>query len=172
MPLITLFQASWIYGRTPTQAQHTDLNNCLKAFEINTPTRIRHFLAQTAHESGGLQWFTEHATGDDYEYREDLGNFRSGDGRRFKGAGAIQVTGRYNYQLFSEWVGDPDVMLGVEYVAEVFPFTISGWFWMRNKINQDCDRGDSVRQITRIINPPLLGLKDREEYYRKALEVI
>lgn len=172
MPLITLFQASWVYGSTPTPQQHRDLNECLEKFQINTPQRIRHFLAQTAHESNGLLWLTELDSGDDYEYRDDLGNFQKGDGRRFKGAGAIQVTGRFNYQLFSAWVGDRDVMLGADYVAATYPFAISGWFWMRNKLNQDCDRGATVRQITEIVNPGLRGLKERETYYRKALEVI
>ncbi len=39
-----------------------EMNKCLDMYEITTPERIRHFLSQTAHESGGgvirksLQW--------------------------------------------------------------------------------------------------------------------
>lgn len=35
-----------------TPEMMTDLNSALNKFNINTPERIRHFLAQTSHESG------------------------------------------------------------------------------------------------------------------------
>lgn len=82
-----------------------ELNKCLEQFDIITPARIRHFLSQTAHESGGGRWKQELASGSDYEGREDLGNTQPGDGPRFKGAGYIQLTGRANYQSFSDYHG-------------------------------------------------------------------
>lgn len=71
---MTAPQAKAVYGRSLTQCELNDLNNCLKTFEINTPQRIRDFLAQTAHESGGLKWLKELAGGDAYKGRKDLGN--------------------------------------------------------------------------------------------------
>lgn len=50
--LITAAQCEQIFGRAITQEQLADLNACLKRFEIDTPARITHFLAQIAHESG------------------------------------------------------------------------------------------------------------------------
>ena len=52
-----------------------------------------------------------------YEGRSDLGNNQAGDGSRYRGAGYIQITGRYNYQAFANYVGDSQVMGGYTYVA-------------------------------------------------------
>lgn len=172
--LVTRDQAEAIFGRPPTQAQLDDLNACLQRFSINTPGRICHFLAQVAHESGGLRWMMELASGDDYEGRKDLGNMTAGDGRRFKGAGALQLTGRYNYQRLSDFLGDPDVMLGCEYVANRYPFTSAGLWWHLNAMNPFIDNGASCRQVSAKVNgrDPANGLAEREEYYKKAVDVI
>lgn len=149
-----------------------ELNQCLRQFEITTPSRIRHFLSQISHESGGGRYLKEIASGDAYEGRKDLGNTQPGDGRRFKGAGYLQMTGRANYQAFANFIGDPKVMEGVDYVAEKYPFTCSGFWWMNNKMNILCDRNASVEEITRKVNGGLNGISDRKMYYARTLEVI
>lgn len=58
-------------------------------FDINTPLREAHFLAQIMHESVGLKYAEEIASGAAYEGRRDLGNTQRGDGVRYKGRGPI-----------------------------------------------------------------------------------
>lgn len=171
-PLITEVQAETIFYRQITTAQLKDLNGCLSRFKINTPPRMRHFLSQVAHESAGLKYLKELATGDAYEGRRDLGNVKPGDGRRFKGGGALQVTGRANYQALCNYLGDPRVMEGCDYLADTLPFTASGHWWTRNSMNVLCDQGATVEQITRRVNGGLNGLNDRKFYYAIALRVI
>lgn len=149
-----------------------DLNNCLNTFEINTPKRIRHFLAQTAHESGGGKWTKELDDGRYLEGRSDLGNTQKGDGPKYKGAGYIQLTGRSNYQKFSNFIKDPKVMDGVNYVAEKYPFTSAGFFWKENNLNKLCDNNATVEQVTRIVNGGLNGIEDRKWYYQRCLQII
>lgn len=149
-----------------------ELNQCLDNWDINTRPRVRHFLAQTAHESGGGRWKEELSNGEYLEGREDLGNTELGDGPKFKGAGYIQLTGRANYQAFAKAIADPKVMEGTSYVAETYPFTAAGWFWFVNGLNEKADKGASVRTITKVVNGGTNGLKDREQYYRKTLDVI
>lgn len=170
--LITEAQAKAIFGRQITQAQMTDLNSCLVRFEINTPARLRHFMSQIAHESAGLKFLKELASGDAYEGRRDLGNCHPGDGRRFKGGGALQVTGRANYQALCNYLGDPRVMEGCNYIATHLPFTASGHWWLKNRMNTLCDRGATVEQVTRRVNGGVNGLSDRKMYYARACKVI
>lgn len=149
-----------------------ELNKCLKRFDITTASRIRHFISQLSHESGGGRYMKEIASGDAYDGRSDLGNTQPGDGRRFKGAGYLQMTGRANYQRFADYVKDPRVMEGVDYVAENYPFTSSGFWWMNNKMNELCDKNPSVEEVTKRVNGGYNGLADRKLYYARCLEVI
>lgn len=170
--LLTKSQAEAIYGNPIPDCQLKDLNDCLNRFQINTPPRMRHFLSQTAHESGGLRYLKELDSGDQYEGRKDLGNTHPGDGPKYKGAGVIQLTGRANYQAFSNFINDPKVMDGVDYVSTTYPFSSAGFWWHINNMNALCDRGASVEQITKRVNGGLNGLADRIAYYQKACKFI
>ncbi len=154
-----------------SDGQLADLNSCLNRFEINTHPRMCHFLSQTAHESGGLKWMKELGSGEEYNGRKDLGNIEPGDGPKYKGAGVIQLTGRSNYQAFANYIHDPKVMDGVDYVSTTYPFTSGGFWWHNNNMNALCDRGATVEEITRRVNGGLNGLADRQAYYEKAIKV-
>ena len=132
-----------------------DLNSCLTRFEINTPARIRHFISQCSHESGCGKYTKELASESycsRYEGRTDLGNTQPGDGCKFKGAGYIQLTGRYNYQQFANFIGDQGVMNGVDYVANKYPWTSAGYYWYKTNLNKKCDAGATVETITLAVN--------------------
>ena len=149
-----------------------EMNSCLGKYEITTASRMRHFLSQTAHESGGGRYKQELASGVAYEGRTDLGNTSPGDGPKYKGAGYIQLTGKYNYSRLSEYLSDPRVMEGVEYVAENLPFTSAGYWWEDNKVNELVDSGADVLAVTKRVNGGTNGLADRQHYYDICLRVI
>jgi putative chitinase len=148
------------------------MNSCLAKYEITTAPRIRHFLSQTAHESGGGRYKKELASGAAYNGRTDLGNTSPGDGEKYKGAGYIQLTGKYNYSRLSEYLNDPRVMEGVDYVAENLPFTSAGYWWEDNKMNELIDIGADVYQVTQRVNGGQNGIDDRIHYLRICEQVI
>jgi len=148
-----------------------EMNSCLAKYEITTAPRIRHFLSQTAHESGGGRYKKELASGEAYNNRSDLGNGPT-DGPLYKGAGYIQLTGKYNYSRLSEYLNDPRVMEGVDYVAENLPFTSAGYWWEDNRMNELIDGGADVLAVTKRVNGGTNGLADREHYYQLCLQQI
>jgi putative chitinase len=129
-------------------------------FAINTPLRQQHFIAQCAHESDHFQTTREYASGAAYEGRRDLGNTQKGDGKRFRGRGLIQLTGRANYTAAQKAAGQPYV--AQPELVEVFPAAaiVSGWFWQTHKLNEAADK-DDPRAVCKIVNGGYNGLDSR-----------
>jgi len=144
--------------------------SALPKYEINTPLRQAHFLAQVAHESGSLRYTEELAGGEAYEGRADLGNTQPGDGVKFKGRGLIQLTGRANYTAYGKAIGE-DLTSGDNYkkLADdpAVAVDVSCWFWKTHKLSALADQ-DDVRAITKKINGGYNGLDDRMEYLERA----
>lgn len=153
--------------RNVTDEMLNDLNNTLTTFDINTPARIAHFMSQCGHESGLGMYTKELASGTAYEGRMDLGNTQDGDGPRYKGAGYIQLTGRTNYLRFANFIGDPDIMQGVDYVAAKYPWSSAGFWWANAGMNALIDTDATVEQVTRRVNGGYNGLQDRLALYER-----
>lgn len=148
------------------------INDVMQKYEINTPLRQAHFLAQIGHESGELKYKEEIASGMAYEGREDLGNTEPGDGPRFKGRGLIQLTGRSNYKAYGVAIGW-DLIESPQVVAtdSAVCTDVAGWFWRRKGLSELADQ-DGIERITRRINGGLNGLEDRKRILRIAKEVL
>lgn len=80
------------------------LNECLKN-GVTDRGQIAYVFATAEHESHFGRFMMELADGSAYEGRQDLGNTVPGDGRRFKGRGFVQITGRYNYTNWGRKLG-------------------------------------------------------------------
>ena len=147
------------------------LNFYAAEFDINTPLRWCHYLAQIAHESAELRYSEEIASGKAYEGRKDLGNIYRGDGVRFKGRGLIQLTGRTNYEAYKKYCGF-DVVKQPELLAKpVGAIRSSMWFWKSKGLNELADR-DEFTAITKRINGGINGIEDRRKYLARAKRVL
>jgi len=108
-----------------------------------------------------------------YADRMGNGDVASGDGWKFRGRGAIQLTGRENYTKFGQHkdVGrTPDEVIG--YVGQKEGALASAcWFWQTNNINEWADKGNIVK-VTKIINGGENGLEDRKKHYEHALSIL
>ncbi len=149
------------------------MNEFFPAYEITTELRIEHFLAQALHESDGFRTLEEYASGDAYDTRTDLGNTRArdGDGRRFKGRGIFQTTGRTNYAAAGKTMGF-DAIAHPEWLAQPrYAVWSACIYWKSRKLNALADK-DDVKAITRKINGGYNGLEDRVRYLAKCRAVI
>lgn len=143
----------------------------LDRYAINTPLRIAHFLGQTCHESAGYRTTEEFASGEEYEGRVDLGNTMPGDGRRYKGRGLIQLTGRANYKDVGARLDLPLEAEPARAAAPVLSLTIACEFWKANKLNPLCD-ADDLDRVTRRINGGTNGIDERRVFTSKAKNAI
>ena len=168
-----------------------------------TPIRAAHFFAQTSHETGGYKLFTENlnysATGLQgifgkyfpgnleesyarqpekiasrvYASRMGNGDEASKDGWKFRGRGALQLTGKANYEAFAKYLNKPEIMVNPDLVATTYSFESAMFFFDKNKLWSICDQGindAAILSLTKRINGGTNGLDDRNtktyKYYK------
>ncbi len=168
------------------------LNETCRAFDITTPLRIAHFLAQSAHESASYTALIENlnygASGllatwpsrfdadraaayarqpekiANYVYADRMGNGpeSSGDGWRYRGRGILQLTGRSTYRAAGEVLG-ADLEADPDLLSTPrLDALAAGWYWHSRGINELCDR-DDVIAVTEAVNGGRNGLEHRRE---------
>jgi putative chitinase len=99
-----------------------------------------------------------------YGSRMGNGDEASGDGWKFRGRGALQLTGKDNYKAFSDYLKNPTIMENPDLVANELAFESAIFFFDRNKLWDICDKGvdkDIITTLTRRINGGTHGLEDR-----------
>jgi predicted chitinase len=147
------------------------IQQAMQEFEITSYLRAAAFLAQLAHESAELRYMEEIASGAAYEGRTNLGNTQPGDGKRYKGRGPIQLTGRANYAKYGQLLGLDLISDPVIAATKEVGFRIAGEFWKLNGLNELADQQD-FKLITKRINGGYNGLADRIKYYARAKKVL
>ena len=151
------------------------VKEALRLCDCTTVNRIAMWMAQVGHESAGLKYMEEIADGSAYEGRRDLGNTQPGDGRKFKGHGPIQITGRYNHTKVSEWayskgLASPTFFVDNprELASDRYGFLGVIWYWtIARPMNSYADAGD-LDGATRAVNGGLNGWADRRDRWNRC----
>jgi putative chitinase len=186
---------------TVAEAWVTPLNDTCAKYQINTILRRQHFLAQILHESGMLRLVVENLNYSEagllsyfgkyfnssnvtgyakqpikiasrvYANRMGNGDEASQDGWKYKGRGAIQITGKEMYKLCGsslkiDLIAQPQLLEAPQYAAES-----AGWFWDYKALNALADV-NNILEITRRINGGENGLQNREALLAKLKSVI
>lgn len=146
------------------------LGEAFARYDINTPTRCAMALAQWAHECDHFRTSEEYASGAAYEGRKDLGNTHPGDGKRFKGRGRIQITGRTNYVAMAQALGIDCVTKPELLSLSPYSELASGQWWKDHGCNGFCDTDDFVG-LTRRIHGGTNGLAERQRLFHLAKAV-
>jgi putative chitinase len=175
------------------------------AFYKMSPVRAAHFFAQTAHESGNFKAFSENLnySADGltkifgkyfdaasaakaarnpekianrvYANRMGNGNEASGDGWKYRGRGALQLTGKENYKAFADYLKKPEIMDNPDLVATEYSFESAIFFFEKNKLWAICDQGvgdAAITALTKRINGGTHGLDDRKEKTKKFAAMV
>ena len=172
-----------------------ELNIICHKFGITSLKEIRHIISQCVVESykgldlTEINWskgYHNSTKAEDEVYfnnkygnRKDLGNCEEGDGYRFRGAGYIHLTGRANYQAFSDYLeqegrGDARIMQeGADVIASDYAWEAAAWYW-KNHTDEEGNNGtdlvemnSSVKKITYFVNGGYNDLDMREDAYSK-----
>jgi len=106
-------------------------------------------------------------------YSDRMGNGpeASGDGWKHRGRGAIQLTGKANYEAFTADLGFASVDDAILYLETLEGAVESAaWFWWKNNLNEVADVGD-MKTLTRKINGGDLGLAERVAHFNHNQQV-
>jgi putative chitinase len=102
-----------------------------------------------------------------YSNKNGNGPEASGDGYKYRGRGAIQLTGKANYESFAKSIGKT-LNETVNYCETLEGAICSAaWFWSKNNLNICADCND-VKAMTKKINGGTNGLAEREHLYKQA----
>lgn len=106
-----------------------------------------------------------------YANRMGNGDEASGDGWKYRGRGALQLTGKDNYRAFGKYIGrEEEVLANPDLVAGELCFESALWFFDRNKLWGICDQGindAAILALTKRINGGTHGLDDRKAKTKK-----
>jgi len=169
---------SRLKGHVP-DAVITQIPTVMEKFQINTPLRLAHFLAQCGHESGNFKAVQENLNysadglkkifpkyfpgnlsesyarnpekiaSKVYGGRMGNGDESTKEGFKFRGRGYIQLTGKSNYTAFAKSIGE-DTISNPDLVATKYPLASAAWFFSKNGLNSIADKGADSATVTAV----------------------
>jgi putative chitinase len=190
-------------GVTPDGSFGPKTIKAIKTYFKLTDEQTAHFCGQISHETGEFKSFSENlnysAKGLQttfgkyfpgnleesyakqpekiasrvYADRMGNGNEASKDGWKYRGRGAIQLTGKANYKGFSDYLKNPEIMTNPDLVATDYAFESAKYFFDKNKLWNICDKGvtdSTILSLTKRINGGTNGLDHRLELTKKYYE--
>lgn len=110
-----------------------------------------------------------------YANRMGNGNEASGDGWKYRGRGALHLTGKSNYDAFSKYHGDKNILTNPDLVETAYAFLSAKWFFSANKIWDIAKHGvtdNTISQVTRKVNGGYNGLAERKEKTKKYYKIL
>jgi len=170
-------------------------------YEINNPRRVAAFMAQICHESNYLKVLVENLNYSSerllqvfpkyfknvnvsfyhrkpekianrvYANRMGNGNEISGDGWKYRGKGAIQITGYNNHKAFADYKKIDIDQVRDYLLTREGAFESACWFWKINNLNTLAD-SQNIKAITKRINGGYNGLADRTNNYNKFIKIL
>ncbi len=162
------------YARERAPIYAPVLDSAMLEFRIDSLQQQACFLANVAHESGSLRYTLELADGEAYDtgaLAKRLGNTPEDDddGRKYKGHGLMQVTGKANIERCLAALGRPLDDLAY-LLTPIGAARSAAWFWSDKGLNEPAARG-LFGTIRKIINGGYNGLDECIIHYVRIRKV-
>jgi putative chitinase len=166
-------------GHVP-DAVLAQIPDTVQKFEINTPLRLAHFLAQCGHESGGFRltqenlnysasgllkifkrYFPTEAKAKEYERKpEKIASLVYG-GRMGNGPEDTKEGFKFRGRGYIQLTGkdnytafdksvDDDILANPDLVATKYPLLSAAWFFSKNGLNKIADEGATDAVVTKV----------------------
>ena len=149
-------------------------------FQVNTPLRLAHFLAQCGHESGGFKlvnenlnygakglmttfkkYFPTEALAKAYERQPEKIASKVYASRMGNGDEASKEGWKFKGRGFIQLTGkdnykafdatvEDDILANPDLVATKYPLLSAAWFWSKNGLNTLADKGATDADVTAI----------------------
>jgi putative chitinase len=152
----------------------------MEKFQVNTPLRLAHFLAQCGHESGGFKltqenlnygakglmtifkkYFPTEALAKAYERQPEKIASRVYGNRMENGDEASKEGYKFRGRGYIQLTGktnyaafdktvEEDILASPDLVATKYPLLSAAWFWSKNGLNVLADKGATEADVTAI----------------------
>ena len=165
-------RASHFFGQTSHETGH------FKVFSENLNYSAQGLLKtfpkyfKTLTEAQGYERKPERIANRVYASRMGNGDEASGEGFKFRGRGALQLTGKSNFEAFSKFLNKPEIISNPDLVATEYAFESALYFFDKNGLWSICDKGiddATILAVTKKINGGVNGLAERitltKKYY-------
>ena len=202
MSILTLDKLKQIVKNPHIDHWHQALDQLLDDYEINTPLRVAHFIAQCAHESGNFVFIKENLNYRAASLRKVFPKYfptdeiaaayankpamianrvyanRMGNGDEASGDG-YRYCGRGLIQLtgkdnYTFFAGSLEISVeeAAEYLATFEGAAQSACWFWEQNKLNRFADANDVRGLTRAINGGFIGLEDRQKHTAHALHVL
>lgn len=152
----------------------------MEKFQVNTPLRLAHFLAQCGHESGGFKFVNENlnygakglmttfkkyfpteALAKAYERQPEKIASKVYASRMGNGDEASKEGWKFRGRGYIQLTGkdnykafdatvEDDILANPDLVATKYPLLSAAWFWSKNGLNTISDKGATDADVTAI----------------------
>jgi putative chitinase len=158
----------------------SQIPNVMDTFQINTPLRLAHFLAQTGHESGGFKltnenlnysadglkkifpkYFTQAGLAESYARQPEKIASRVYGGRMGNGDESTKEGYKFRGRGYIQLTGksnysefdkfvNEDILANPDLVATQYPLLSAAWFFHKNGLNTIADKGADDATVTAV----------------------
>lgn len=170
---MTPYRVAHFFGQTSHESGHFKVFSENLNYSASGLLKVFPKYFKTLEEAQAYERKPEKIANRVYSSRMGNGDEASGEGFKFRGRGALQLTGKSNYEAFAKFLNKPEILNNPDLVATEYAFESAIYFFDKNGLWSICDKGvddATILAITKRINGGTNGLEERKTLTKKYYE--